>query len=186
MAIKIGLAAFAMLAVFAGVAPTLHPFNGEHSYQYSHGDSALREAEEQAMKKREGEPKTAEWKEVEVNRLEEGDAPITQQSSQLQFLYTYYIWMQICAERFSQFDNAKAGLREVLRSKEADFSSQQAVTIWNATAKRFQRLEGVLRIAGDDQLYADCDQNSRYVEGLLTLVSRMGDPSPRVLRKKDF
>ncbi|HMA73076.1 MAG TPA: hypothetical protein VKP67_16580 [Xanthobacteraceae bacterium] len=186
MAIKIGLAAFAMLAVFAGVAPTLHPFDGEHGYQYSHSDSAVRDAEERAAKKKEAEPKTAEWKEAGVNRHEGIEAKIAPQSLQLQFLYTYYIWMQICAERFNQFDNVKAELREVLRSKEASYPSEQADTIWNATAERFQRLEPVLRITGDDQLYVDCDQNSRYVEGLLTLVSRMGDPSPRVLRKKDF
>jgi hypothetical protein len=187
MAIRNGLAAVATLAVvFAGAAPTLSALNGDFGSQYGRRDVAMRNAEEQVGKEKEAEAKIAQRNEAEVNKRKAAAAKIAQQSSQLQFLYTYYIWMEICSERFTQFDNMKAGLREFLRSREATFPSDQADSIWNVTAEKFQQLEGVLKIAGDARLYTDCDQHGRYIEGLLMLASRMGEPSEPLLRRKDF
>jgi len=183
MAIKISLAAIAAV-VF--VAPTLSALNGNFGSQHIRGDFAVPNAEEQAGKGKETEAKSAEGKRAEVSKQEGVQAKFAVQSSQLQFLYTYYIWMEICTERFNQFDNTKAGLKEVLRSKEADVPSEQAESIWNVTVEKFQQLEGVLKIAGDDRLYADCDENSKYIQGFLTLASRMGGPLHPLPRKKDF
>src|SRR5262245_23134915 len=186
MALKFKRAALATIGViFVGVAPTLSAFNGNFGSQYNRYLEA-RKAEEKTKEKTEAEAKVKESREGEVNRQPEAEANVARQASQLQFLYTYYIWMEICAERFAQFDNTKKGLKEVLKSKEADVPSEQAESIWNVTVAKFQQLEGVLKIAGDDRLYADCDENSRYIEGFLTLASRIGGPSQPLPRKKDF
>jgi hypothetical protein len=183
MAIKISLAA---LAAVVFVAPTLSGLNGNFGSQHIRGDFAVPNAEEQAGKGKETEAKSAEGKRAEVSKQEGVQAKFAVQSSQLQFLYTYYIWMEICAERFTQFNNTKKGLKEVLKSKEADVPSEQAERVWNVTVEKFQQLEGVLKIAGDDRFYADCDENNRYIEGFLTLASQMGGPLHPLPRKKDF
>jgi hypothetical protein len=186
-ATKIRLAALAALAVaFAVVAPTLSALNGNFGAQYSRRDVAMPNAGEQVSKKKRPEVKFAERNEAEMNKHREAEAKIARQSSQLQFLYTYYIWMEICAERFTRFDNTKTELRAVLRSKEAGFPPEQADSIWTVTAEKFRQLEGVLQIAGDAQLYTDCDQNSRYIEDIVMLASRMAGSSQPLLRKKDF
>jgi hypothetical protein len=187
MGIKVRLAALATLAAaFAGVAPTLSALNGNVGSQHSRGDIAVPNAEEQVGKKNEAEVKIAALKGAELNRQKQDEARIAPQASQLQFLYTYYIWMEVCAERFNEFRDTKARLRQILRSKEVDFTLEQADSIWNVAAEKFQQVEGVLQISGDDQLYTNCDQNSRYVEGFLMLASRMGGPTSPLPRKKDF
>jgi hypothetical protein len=184
MASEIRLLALAALAVaFAGAAPALRAFNGNFGSQYSRQDPANGKP---AGTAKEAEAGITERKDAQARRHDEAEMKISLQASQLQFLYTYYIWMEICAERFSQFDSTKAGLREVVRSKEAGFPSKQADSIWNATAEKFMQLEGVLRSDGDARLYSDCDHNSRYVEGLLTLASQAGDQPTPILRRKDF
>jgi len=186
MALKFKRAALATIGViFVGVAPTLSAFNGNFGSQYNRHLN-VRKAEEKTKKEAEAEAKVKEPREGEVNRQQEAEAKVARQASQLQFLYTYYIWMEICAERFAQFDNTKVELREILRDKEANIPPERAESVWNVTAEKFQQLEGVLKIAGDVQLYADCDQNSRYIEGFLTLASQMHGPSPPLLRKRDF
>jgi hypothetical protein len=175
MALKVRLVALAALAAaLAGSAPALRAFNSHHELA----------TEKHAAK--ETDLKIAARKDAEADRHDELETKISLQISQLQFLYTYYIWMEICAERFPQFDSTKAGLREILRSKESDFPSAQADSIWNATAEKFRQLEDVLHTGGDAQLHSDCDQNSRYVEGLLALASRTGPPAAANLRRKDF
>jgi hypothetical protein len=184
MASEIRLLALAALAVaFAGAAPALRAFNGNFGSEYSRHDLATGKPGGTA---KEAEAGITERKDAEARRHDEAEIKISLQASQLQFLYTYYIWMEICAERFSQFDSTKAGLREVVRSKEAGFPSEQADSIWNATAERFKQLEGVLHRDGDTRLYSDCDHNSRYVEGLLTLASQAGEQPTPILRRKDF
>jgi hypothetical protein len=93
-----------------------------------------------------------ELAETDVNKQKEAEALVVQRSSQLQFLYTHYILMEICAERFTQFGGTKAGLKELLQSREGDIPTERAERIWNVTAEKFQQLEGALRIAGDAQL----------------------------------
>ena len=184
MASEIRLLALAALAVaLAGAAPALRAFNGNFGSQYSRHDLATGKP---AGTAKEAEAGITERKDAEARRHDEAEIKISLQASQLQFLYTYYIWMEICAERFSQFDSTKAGLREVVRSKEASFPSEQADSIWNATAEKFMQLEGVLHGDGDARLYSDCDHNSRYVEGLLTLASQASEPPTPILRRKDF
>jgi len=107
MAIKIRLAALAALALVF-VAPALSALNGNFGSQYSRRGFVVRNAEGQAGEKEEAEAKIAEGKKARVNEKEEVEAQIAQQSSQLQFLYTYYIWMEICTQRFTQFDYTKA------------------------------------------------------------------------------
>jgi hypothetical protein len=96
----------------------------------------------------------------------------------------YYMEIQVCAERFPQFENTRSGLRDVLKSKETGLPPEQVELIWNATAEKFKQLEAVLKVAGDAQLYTECEQNSKYVAGLLLLVPGMGGDAPP--RKKDF
>jgi hypothetical protein len=178
MDLKFKRAALATIGViFVGVAPTLSAFNGNFGFQYNR-HLEVRKADEQANEETEAEAKVKERREGEVNRQQEAEAKVAPQASQLQFLYTYYIWMDICAERFAQFGDTKVELREILRNKEANIPPEQAESIWNVTAEKFQQLEGVLKIAGDVQLYTDCDQNSRYIDGFLTLASQMHGPSP--------
>jgi len=185
MALKFKPAALATIGViFVGVAPTLSAFNGNFGSQYNRYLEA-RKAEEKTKEKTEAEAKVKEPREGEVNRQQEAEANVARQASQLQFLYTYYIWMEICAERFAQFDNTKVELREILRNQEANIPPERAQSVWNVTAEKFRQLEDVLKIAGEAQLYTDCDQNSRYIEGFLTLAQMHG-PSSSLLRKKDF
>jgi hypothetical protein len=174
------LALAALTVAFAGATPALRAFNGAFGPRY---DLAT---DKQAALAKGTEPRITERKDAEAHRRDEAEISLSLQASQLQFLYTYYIWMEICTERFSQFDSTKAGLREVLRSKEAGFPSERANNIWNATAEKFQQLESALQTGGDAQLYSDCDQNNRYVEEFLTLASRIGGRSEPVLRRKDF
>jgi hypothetical protein len=106
---------------------------------------------------------------------------------QLQQLDLYYMMMQVCAERFTQFENTKSGLRDILKSKEAALSSEQVEGIWDATAEKFKTIEATMKVYADAQLYTECDQASNYVAGLIMLVpgmggSTQGPPS----RKKDF
>jgi hypothetical protein len=184
MASEIRLLALAALVVaFAGATPALRAFNSNFGSQYSRHDSAT---EIPARTARGAEASTTERKNAEVSRHDEAETKISLQASQLRFLYTYYIWMEMCVERFSRFDSTKTGLREVLRSKEAGFPSEQADSIWNATAEKFKQLEGVLHTGGDARLYSDCEYNSRYVEGLLTLASQPGGQPTLILRRKDF
>jgi hypothetical protein len=181
MAIALRSLALAALAVaFAGATPALRAFNGAFGHRYD------LVTDRQAALAKGAEPRIMEGKGAEALRRDEAEINLSLQASQLQFLYTYYIWMEICAERFTQFDGTKAGLREVLKSKESGFPSERANNIWNATAEKFQQLESVLQTGGDAQLYADCDQNNRYVEELLTLASRIGGRSEPILRRKDF
>jgi hypothetical protein len=183
MAPEVRLLALATLAAaLAGAAPALKGFSDNFDSQYSHRAPAI--GKHASVK--EIELKTAERKDVEANRHDEAETRTSLQASQLQFLFTYYIWMEICAERFSQFDGTKAGLREILKSKESDLPPEQVDSIWNAAAEKFQQLEGVLYTSGDTQLHSDCDQNSRYVEGLLALASRTGGRAAPILRRKDF
>ncbi len=170
----------ALAVALAGATPALRAFNGAFGPLY---DLAT---DKRATLAKGAEPRITERRDAEARRPDEGEINLSLQASQLQFLYTYYIWMEICAERFSQFESTKAGLREVLRSKEAGFPSERANNIWNATAEKFQQLESVLQTGGDTQLYSECDQNSRYVEALLTLASRIGGRSEPILRRKDF
>jgi hypothetical protein len=188
MVITIRLAALVTVAAvsFAGVAHTLSTLNRNFGSQYSRQGSAPLNTDEQLGARKETDATIVEQKEAETKKQKEAEAKIAQQSPQLQFLYTYYIWMQICAERFTEFENTKAGLREVLRSKEVGFPPEQAESIWNAAADKFQQVESVLKIAGEARLYADCDRNGRYIEGLLTLVPGMEGPSSPLPRKKDF
>lgn len=177
------LALAALAAAFAGAAPALRAFNGNFGSQYNRRDFAT---DIPARTAKEAEESTTERKNAEVSRHDEAETKISLQASQLQFLYTYYIWMEICAERFSRFDSTKAGLRDVLRRKETGFPSEQADSIWNAAAEKFKQLEGVLHTGEDARLYSDCEYNSRYVEGLLTLASRPGRQPTLTLRRKDF
>jgi hypothetical protein len=119
----LALATFA--AALAGAVPALNGFSANLDSQYSHRDLATGKH----ATARETELKTAERKDTEANRHDEAETKMSLQASQLRFLYTYYIWMEICAERFSQFDSTKAGLREILKSKESDLPLEQANSI---------------------------------------------------------
>src|SRR5215470_1537551 len=133
MALKFKRAALATIGViFVGVAPTLSAFNGNFGSQYNRHLDA-RKTEEKTKEKTEAEAKVKEPREGEANRQQEAGANIAR-ASQLQFLYTYYIWMEICAERFAQFDNTKVELREILRNQEANIPPERAESVWNVTA----------------------------------------------------
>jgi len=171
----------------ADVAHALSTLNDNFVAEYSGLAISVRDAEQQLRQKTEAEAKFAEQKEAEAKKQTQTEAKIAEQFQQLQVLYLYYMELQVCAERFTQFENTRAGLRDILKSKEAGMSSEQVDAIWNATAEKFQKLEPVLKVAGDAQLYTECDQNSRYVAGLILLVPDMGTPTQGTpLRKKDF
>jgi hypothetical protein len=150
----------------AQVSESLRALNDTFVAEYGDHDVAARKVEEQNKQKNEAAQKTAE------------------QFQQLQVLYGFYMEMQICAERFVQFENTRSGLREVLKSKEAGLSTEQVDGIWNATAERFRKVEAVLKVAGDAELYTACEQNSRAMS--LGLVPGMGGPLQPPLRKKEF
>jgi hypothetical protein len=153
------------------VANALKGLNDSFVTEYAALSIAVRKAEEQLRQRKEAEEKVAE------------------QSQQLQLLYLYYMELQVCAERFSQFEHARSGLKDVLRSieKETGLSTNQVQNIWNATAEKFKELEPVLKVAGDAQLFTECDQNSRNVAGLILRMPGMGGGSEGTpLRKKDF
>jgi hypothetical protein len=110
-----------------------------------------------------------------------------QETAQLQMFYVPYMELEVCAERFAEFENAKSSLRDVLKRKETGLPPEQVERVWNMTAEKFKQLEAVLKVAGDAQLYTECERTRKYVAGLILLVPGMGGPSQDVpARKKDF
>ena len=47
------------------------------------------------------------------------------------------------------------------------------------TLHGLKAVEAVLKVTGDPQLYTECEQNSKYVAGLILLVPGMGGPGQR-------
>ena len=82
------------------------------------------------------------------NKQREVEQKTAEQLQHLQTLYPYYMGLQVCAERFSEFKNARVGLKNVLKNKEAGLPREQVERIWNATAEKFKQLEAVLKVAG--------------------------------------
>jgi len=100
-------------------------------------------------------------------------------------LYVDYMTLQLCAERFRQFDNAPSQLREFLQSKEAGIPRPVTDQLWNSIAQKFQKLEVGLARASNSELYAGCEQASKHAAALVTRATEQpADGSP--LRKKDF
>jgi PDZ domain len=104
---------------------------------------------------------------------------------QLGPLYVNYMTLQVCDARFQQFDNARSGLRDFLKTKEGALPRELTDKVWNTIAAKFQTFEGELERAGNVQLYAECEQASKQATALI--VAATGDATqgpPR--RKKDF
>jgi hypothetical protein len=96
-----------------------------------------------------------------------------------------YMTLQICGARFPQFDNARSGLRDFLKTEEGALPRKLTDKVWNTIAAKFQTVEGELERAGNVQLYAECEQASKQATALI--VAATGDATqgpPR--RKKDF
>jgi len=180
------------------VVAALSALNDSFVAEYASRNVAVSEAEEQlrqlreaaAEKSRQEAEAVAEKRRQEVeaeNKQREVEQKMAEQLQQLQMLYPYYMGLQVCAERFSEFNNARSGLKDVLKNKEAGLPREQVERIWNATAEKFKQLEAVLKVNGDAQLYTTCQQNSEYVAGLILLVPGLGGASQDApLRKKDF
>jgi hypothetical protein len=100
-------------------------------------------------------------------------------------LYVDYMTLQLCAERFRQFDNATSQLREFVQSKEAGIPRPVTDKLWNSIAQKFQKLEVGLARASNTQLYADCEQVSKQAAALVARSTAQPAEGPP-LRKKDF
>lgn len=180
------------------VVAALGALNDSFVAEYARRNVAVSKAEEQLRQLREAaaEKSRREAEAVAAKRRQEVEAENKQrevqqkraeQIQQLQMLYLYYMEIEVCAERFTQFENTRAGLKDVLKSKETELPPEQVERIWNATAEKFKQLEPVLKVIGDARLYTECQQNSKYVAGLILLVPGMGGASEDTpLRKKDF
>ena len=157
----------------------------------SKAEEQLRQLREAAAEKSRQEAEAVAEKrrqEVEAeNKQREVEQKTVEQFQQLQLLYVYYMELQVCAERFTQFENTRSGLRDVLKSKETGLPREQVERIWNATAEKFKQLEAALKVTGDAQLYTECEQNSKYVAGLILLVPGMNGSSQNApLEKEGF
>jgi hypothetical protein len=171
----------------ADVAASLKVLNDTFVAEYANRNVALSKAEEQLRQQREAEAEKRRQEAEAEKKKDENEQKTAAQFQQLQMLYMYYMELQVCAERFTQFENVRSGLRDVLKSKETSLPPEQVERIWNATAEKFKQLEAVLKVVGDAQLYTECEQNSEYVAGLILLVPGMGGPPQNApLRKKDF
>jgi len=100
-------------------------------------------------------------------------------------LYVDYMTLQVCAGRFQQFDDVRAGLREFLRNKEVAFPRELADKLWNAIAMKFQKIEAALERAGTVQLYRECEQASKQAAAFMMLATSEPTSGPP-LRRKDF
>jgi hypothetical protein len=99
-------------------------------------------------------------------------------------LYVDYMTLQVCAERFQQFDNTRSGLREFLKNKEIAVPHELTDKLWNSIAEKFQKIEAGLERTGNPRLYAECQQASKEVTALITAARAepaLGPP----LRKKE-
>jgi hypothetical protein len=109
-----------------------------------------------------------------------------EQLEELQPLYVIYMTIQVCAERFAEFNNTKSSFRNFLKNKEASLPPEQVTGAWNAMAEQFKRVEVIMKTYGDIQLYTDCEQTSRYVAGMIMFEPETGGTQGSPLRKKDF
>jgi hypothetical protein len=107
-------------------------------------------------------------------------------TGQLETLYLLYLTLQVCAEKFPQFENARSNLRNGLKEMEKSVTPEETNPIWNRTAEQFRAMESMLRMSGDERLYTECDQSSRYVAGLLLISPGLGGASQAPLKRKDF
>jgi PDZ domain len=104
---------------------------------------------------------------------------------QLGPLYVNYMILQVCGARFQQFDNARSGLRDFLKTKEGALPRELTDKVWNTIAAKFQTVEGELERAGNVQLYAECEQASKQATALIVAATGDATQGPPV-RKKDF
>lgn len=104
--------------------------------------------------------------------------------AELAGLYTYYMTLQFCAERFPLvFREPLAEFRDVLTNREKDLAKEHTDAVWNATAERFRLAETRLRVEGDGDAIRDCEQVRGKIDTLLALVP---DAEEVPLRRKDF
>ena len=106
-------------------------------------------------------------------------------AEQLAPLYANYMTLQVCGERFHEFDDARSGLREFLKNKEAAVSREVAENVWNAAAETFQRAERALERADNAQLYAECEQAAKQASAVVSAERDKATRRPQ-LRRKDF
>jgi len=104
-------------------------------------------------------------------------------TEQLGPAYRNYLTLQVCAERFRQFERAKAGLSAFLKSKEAAFSRDLTDKLWNNVAVQFPKQESDLERANNEQLGAECERASKQAAALVGPDET--SPTPP-MRKKDF
>ena len=170
--------------------PTFRPLSARNDIfvaEYASRNVAVSKAEEQLRQQREAVAEKSRQEAESANKQREIGQKTAEQFQQLQMLYIYYMELQVCAERFTEFENARSSLRNVLKRKETGLPPEQVERVWNATAEKFKQLEAVLKVTGDPQLYTECEQNRKYVAGLILLVPGMGGPSQDApARKKDF
>jgi membrane-associated protease RseP (regulator of RpoE activity) len=103
-------------------------------------------------------------------------------AQQLGPAYAVYMTLQTCVERFPKFERTRAGLREVLKTKEQAFSHELTEQLWNTIAAQFQKLENDLENASDEQLAGQCERAGQQAVALIG--TDQATPAP--LRKKDF
>jgi len=102
---------------------------------------------------------------------------------QLSPAYENYMTLQVCAERFPEFEVARSRLRNVLKNKETAISREEADKLWNSVAMDFQKVEDALGRAGMSRLHAACEQAAKQSAGLVAQAAADAMPP---LRKKDF
>ena len=104
---------------------------------------------------------------------------------QLGPLYVDYMTLQVCAERFQEFDKVKTSFREFLKNKQSALPSESADKLWNAIAVKFQKVEASLDQPGSVQLYGACERASKQAIALMMPVTAQLTSEPP-LRRKDF
>ena len=109
------------------------------------------------------------------------------QDEELAGLYSYYMTLQLCAERFSKtglYQERLSGFRNVLKNREKNLPKEHTDAVWNATAEKFRLTETKFRVEGDNQAMQECEQVQRQIDSLLALVPNTEGEIE--LRKKDF
>jgi hypothetical protein len=122
----------------ADVRTSLARLNDAFANEYRERDTTARQVEDELKQKTQNEAKNHE----------------------LAMLYLMYLELQFCAERYRDFEEAKATAREVAKRREAYFSSNEIDKTWRSTAELFAKMEPVLKATG--QFLRRMHQSQRY------------------------
>jgi regulator of replication initiation timing len=101
----------------------------------------------------------------------EEDQKNANQIKELQPLYIIDTVIQVCADRFADFKNAKSSMEDFIKAKETGLPSQLVKQARSAMAEQYKKMRSIMNMYGSLELYMQCDQTTKYVAGLMMFSS---------------